>query len=111
MNGACLSVYPSIPVIRVLPRPLVYLHTDHLGSTTLVTDESGAEVGRAAYDPYGNLIENTIPLTLTERLFTGQVWEVGLGLYNYRARFYDPMTGSFIQPDSLALTPALSHPQ
>jgi YD repeat-containing protein len=38
-----------------------FLHTDHLGSTTLVTDQAGAEVGRAQYDPYGNVISSTLP--------------------------------------------------
>jgi len=37
----------------------------------------------------------------TDRRFTGQRWEASLGLYDYRARFYDPALGHFLQPDPL----------
>jgi RHS repeat-associated protein len=37
----------------------------------------------------------------TDRRFTGQRWEANLGLYDYRARFYDPALGRFLQPDPL----------
>jgi RHS repeat-associated protein len=41
----------------------------------------------------------------TDRRFTGQRWEASLGLYDYRARFYDPTLGRFLQPDSLIPRP------
>jgi RHS repeat-associated protein len=65
----------------------------------------GAEVGRAIYDPYGGILTSTIPLTVTDRLFTGQRWDATIGLYDYNARFYDPQTGTFIQPDSIVPQP------
>src|SRR5207247_5958068 len=33
-----------------------YLHRDHLGSVTLVTDAAGRQVARRAYDPFGGVI-------------------------------------------------------
>jgi RHS repeat-associated protein len=84
---------------------LYYLHSDPLGSTTLVTDENGDVVGRVQYDPYGNLISNSLPAELSTYLFTGQRWDEDLDLYDYRARFYDPQTGSFISPDSIIPDP------
>jgi RHS repeat-associated protein len=39
------------------------------------------------------------------RRFTGQRWEQGLGLYDYRARFYDPTLGRFLQPDPIVPEP------
>jgi len=39
------------------------------------------------------------------RRFTGQRWEASLGLYDYRARFYDPALGRFLQPDPLVPEP------
>jgi hypothetical protein len=44
--------------------------------------------GRGYY-PYGETRYSTGTL-FTDRLFTGQQQLAGLGLYNYRARFYDP---------------------
>ncbi len=90
-----------------------YLHSNHLGSTTLVTcgnncadsKQPGDEVGRVQYGPFGNILDNTLPDDLIDRLFTGQRWKSSTGLYDYRARFYDPLTGSFIQPDSIVPNP------
>jgi RHS repeat-associated protein len=62
-------------------------------------------VSRVHYLPYGSLIETTGAESLpTDRLFTGQRLE-NIGLYDYRARFYDPLVGSFIQPDSIVPDP------
>jgi RHS repeat-associated protein len=84
---------------------LYYIVGDHLGSTSLVVDDSGAEVGHVIYDAYGQIVENTVPLTLTDRLYTGQVFDASTGLYFYNARYYDPFTGQFTQPDSLVPDP------
>jgi RHS repeat-associated protein len=44
-------------------------------------------------------------LQAIDRRFTGQRWEQGLGLYDYRARFYDPALGRFLQPDPIVPEP------
>jgi RHS repeat-associated protein len=84
---------------------LYYILGDHLGSTSLVVDAEGGEVGHVIYDAYGQVVETTVPLTLTDRLFTGQVFDASTGLYYYNARYYDPLTGQFTQPDSLVADP------
>jgi RHS repeat-associated protein len=84
---------------------LYYILGDHLGSTSLVVDAGGAEVGHVIYDAYGQVVENTLPEGLTDRLFTGQVWDDTIGLYFYNARYYDPLVGQFTQPDSLVVDP------
>jgi len=43
--------------------------------------------------------------TPTTYRYTGQRWEAGLGLYFYRARWYDPTLGRFAQPDTLVPKP------
>ena len=60
------------------------------------------------YSPYGSIISSTGTLP-TDRLFTGQRFESGIGLYDYRARFYDPLVGSFISADSIVPEPG--HPR
>jgi len=36
---------------------------------------------------------------LTPYLFTGRRFDIEIGLYYYRARYYDPFTGRFLQAD------------
>jgi len=84
---------------------LYFLHSDHLGSATVATDSGGNRVGEVRYRPYGERRPGySLGAMVTDRLYTGQRWEGALGLYDYRARFYDPALGRFLQPDSLVQT-------
>ena len=80
---------------------LTYLHGDHLGSTSLTTNASGAKVSEQRYLPYGGTRSGEMP---TDRQFTGQRWEASLGFYDYVARQYDPTA-----PCGLALGQAIRH--
>jgi len=55
------------------------------------------------YYPYGETRSGTIA---TDRRYTGQRQEIGLGLYDYNARYYDPYLSRFIQADTLVPRPA-----
>jgi len=70
---------------------------DHLGSVTVLA-QGGSAAGVTRYLPYGAIRLET-GLFPTDRRYTGQRWEANLGLYDYRARFYDPTLGRFLQPD------------
>jgi large repetitive protein len=74
---------------------------DHLGSVTVLA-QGGSMAGATRYLPYG-VIRWESGLWSTDRRFTGQRWEASLGLYDYRARFYDPTLGRFLQPDPIGL--------
>ncbi len=80
---------------------LIHRHGDHLGSTVLVTRATGAGDAlvhtRAVYRPYGGSSDGQPP----DRGFNGRQRDPATGLYDYGARWYDPATGSFIQPDPL----------
>ncbi|MFB0534609.1 MAG: RHS repeat domain-containing protein [Anaerolineae bacterium] len=92
---------------------LYYVHSDHpstslragLGSTVAVSDDSRQAVGRVQYDPYGEIISSTLPVALTDRLFTGQRWHGTIGLYQMGARWYDPALGRWLQADTLVPHP------
>jgi RHS repeat-associated protein len=45
----------------------------------------------------------------TDRRYTGQRWEAGIGLYDYNARYYDPALGRFVQADTIV--PSVAHSQ
>jgi RHS repeat-associated protein len=85
-----------------------FIHSDHLGSTSLTTDITGTVVAETRYLPYGE--ERWITGTLvTDFTFTGQRAERGFGLMDYNARYYDPGLGRFVSADSVV--PQAGNPQ
>ncbi len=81
-----------------------YLHSDHLGSASLVTTSGGAVHSQQRYTPYGapRWSSGTLP---TDYTFTGQRAE-SFGLMDYNARYYSPVMGRFISPDTIVPNPA-----
>ncbi len=113
-NIVCGATTPrfATPTPTPVPQPtvrLIYLHGDHLGSASVVTDPNGAVVSQQDFDPWGNLrsgIYGTI--SQTDVNYTGQVKD-GSGLLYYHARYYDPFVSRFVSPDSIV--PGGSNPQ
>jgi RHS repeat-associated protein len=77
-----------------------YYSGDHLGSTSIVTDENGSIEEKTRYKPYGSTLSHT-GVNTTKHLYTGQEKDTETGLYYYRARYYDPNLARFVQPDSV----------
>ncbi|HEX7076763.1 MAG TPA: RHS repeat-associated core domain-containing protein, partial [Hyphomicrobiaceae bacterium] len=74
-----------------------YLHANHQGSIVALTDASGTMLRVNAYDPYG-----VTGASNTGRFqYTGQAAIPELGLYYYKARFYNPSLGRFMQTDPI----------
>jgi RHS repeat-associated protein len=69
---------------------------DALGSTIALTDPSGNSQVQYSYDPYGNL--NATGSTTNSYTYTGREFD-GIGIYYYRARYYNPNTGRFLSED------------
>jgi RHS repeat-associated protein len=85
---------------------LRYIHQDHLTSTSLMTDQTGNQIGDTVkYLPFGETRAN--PNIATDKLFTGQRLD-STGLYYYNARYYDPTIGRFISPDIFIQIPSYS---
>lgn len=75
--------------------------TDHLGTVRDLVDSSGTVVNHFTYDSYGNVISETLPAIDTRYLFTGREFDTEIGLYYYRARYYEAEVGRFLSEDPL----------
>ena len=79
---------------------LTYYHADGLGSIAKLTNAAGAVALTRQYDAWGNLDADGIQPGYA---FTGREWngDFPIGLYYYRARYYDPKIGRFISEDPI----------
>ena len=74
-----------------------YLHADHQGSIIATTNAAGTMLNIGTYDAYG---VTTAPTTWRFQ-YTGQTAIQQVGLYYYKARFYNPTLGRFMQTDPI----------
>ena len=81
---------------------IFFYHPDHLGSTSLVTDNSGNVVQSVAYIPYGEVfVEERNGTWNTPYLFNGKELDEETGLYYYGARYLNPTNGMWLSTDPL----------
>ena len=74
-----------------------YLHANHQGSIVATSNATGVKLQIHAYDPYG-----ITGASNTGRFqYTGQAAIPELGLLYYKARFYNPALGRFMQTDPI----------
>ena len=98
-NGVVTKYYPG-GAFRV-GGVLYYALGDHLGSTSITTDSSGALVAEMRYKPWGET-RYTSGTTPTDRAYTGQrSYTADFGLHFYQARWYDSSLGRFAQADTV----------
>ncbi|MBX9685344.1 MAG: RHS repeat-associated core domain-containing protein [Candidatus Obscuribacterales bacterium] len=74
-----------------------HFHQDLLGSPIAQTDDSGAVTAINKYGPFGQT-DGSISGPFG---YTGQRYEHSIALYNYKARYYAPANGRFMQPDPI----------
>ena len=79
--------------------------TDHLGSTRVVLDASGAVTARYDYRPYGTPIVGTDDPAI-DHTFTDALVNRSSRLLLLGSRAYDPDLGRFMQPDPIVAEPA-----
>jgi RHS repeat-associated protein len=99
-----------------------YTITDHLGTVHALADDTGAIVESYRFDAWGNILAvydaSNSPLTsdlghptsgLGNRfLFQGREYSWATGLYNFRARWYDPVTGRWLSKDPIGINGGLN---
>lgn len=84
-----------------------YLHRDHLGSTSVVTDVAGAVVERMAYEPFGKRRQlggpldsaNQLSAISTNRGYTSHEHLDELDFIHMNGRVYEPSVGRFVSAD------------
>jgi RHS repeat-associated protein len=95
-----------------------YLHKDHLGSTTTITNNVGNVVQHINYDPWGKQNRFTTSGSLVGKLmqqspaessgYTGHKELSGVGIIHMNGRIYDPTLGRFLQADPHIQAPSNS---
>lgn len=86
------------PVLQMTSAGVVtYIHHDHHGSVIAQSNATTGAVGnKYKYGPFG---ESAATLPGTTIGYTGQRYDTELGLYHYKARYFHPGMGRFLQPD------------
>lgn len=88
-----------------------YIHKDHLGSWTTITDVNGNIEQELSFDAWGNLRDaNTwsgicTQVPMFDRGFTGHEHLWDFGLINMNGRMYDPVMSSFLSVDNYVQSP------
>ena len=89
-----------------------YYHTDHLGGTNVLTDNTGVLRELIEYDPFGQVITHEKygnDFATIWYYFTGKPLDDETGLVFLGSRYYNPSLGRFITPDTVVQAP--SNPQ
>src|SRR5690606_15233457 len=74
-----------------------WLYADHLGRIIGTANGAGTSTAIHSYGPFG---EPNVTTGVRFR-YTGQQYLGGLNLYYYKARFYSPALGRFLQTDPI----------
>ncbi len=101
-NTACYLYGPNgepVEMIDGYGNPY-YFHLDQQNSVRMVTKQDGTVDGTYTYDPYGRVLAQT-GTSFTRLEYDSQWFESASGLYNLRARSYDPSTAQFMARDPL----------
>ena len=79
-----------------------YYHTDHLGSSSYITNLDGEVAQHIEYVPFGEVfIEERNNIWNTPYLFNAKEFDKETGLYYYGARYYDPRVSLWMSVDPL----------
>ncbi len=84
-------------------KDVYFYHSDHLGSTSYITDRDGNATQFVSYKPYGEaLVDEHATSFETPWKFNGKELDAETGLYYYGARYYEPALAVWYGVDALA---------
>jgi len=105
-SGTTLAEYFYLgdqPLAMIRPgEALYYYHNDHLGTSQILTDDTGAVSWKAVYTPFGEA-EIVVATVENPLRFLGQYYDQETGLHYNWHRYYDPRTGRYLTPDAIGL--------
>ncbi len=98
------SYFPGVDQPHSVKRggSVYYYLADGPGNVVGLLDASGALVNEYHYSPWGEAEVEREGVAQPYR-FTGREWDAEVGLYQYRARWYDPELGRFLSEDPIGL--------
>ena len=88
-----------------------YTLTDVQGTVWGYVEADNSIVARFEYDAWGNILSSTssVPALARNRYrFQCREWSAATGLVNFRARWYDPITGRWLSKDPIGLSGGLN---
>lgn len=85
----------------------LFHHRDALQTLHAVTDSAGKPAAAFTYSAFGRP-QTGEPATGHQRLYAGRDWIAGAGIYDNRARCFDPDTAQFLTPDPAGITGGLN---
>ncbi len=99
----------SLPNAQNPINTTTYYHSDHLGSSRVLSSTFGYPVWQATYLPFG--IEWNPQSTVNNYKFTGKERDTETGLDNFGARMYGSTMGRFLSPDDVRNDSNVADPQ
>jgi RHS repeat-associated protein len=79
--------------------------TDKLGSVRQLVTIGGVILEQLYYDSFGNILPESSVMAGDRFKYTAREYDAELGVYYYRARYYQPTTGRFLNEDPSGLGP------
>ncbi len=90
------------PIAKFERKQIYAIHSDHLGTPRLATNDDKQAVWKVSYSPFGKATVETKKITLNLR-FSGQYEDAETGIYYNYLRGYNPNTGRYLTSDPIGL--------
>jgi RHS repeat-associated protein len=94
-----MNTQGQVAYLATSQRKVYFYHPDHLGSSSLITDNNGAVSERTEFYPFGLIRFEQRSGFEAKYRFTGKERDPESGLDYFGARYYLPLVGRFISVD------------